>query len=143
MTVKAILSAKGSEVLTIEPNTNVAAAARLLAERKIGALVVTGADRRVIGIVSERDLVQELAAHGAASLDLPLTDVMTRKVTTCSASDTISSVMEKMTAGKFRHLPVIEQGRLVGIVSIGDVVKYRLHEMEREQSALRDYIQTA
>jgi len=143
MTVKAILSAKGSEVLTIEPNTNVAAAARLLAERKIGALVVTGADRRVIGIVSERDLVQELAAHGAASLDLPLTDVMTRKVTTCSASDTISSVMEKMTAGKFRHLPVLEQGRLVGIVSIGDVVKHRLQQMEREQSALRDYIQTA
>ena len=109
----------------------------------IGGFIVTGADRRVIGIVSERDLVQELAAHGAASLDLPLTDVMTRKVTTCSASDTISSVMEKMTAGKFRHLPVLEQGRLVGIVSIGDVVKHRLQQMEREQSALRDYIQTA
>ena len=143
MTVKAILSAKGSDVLTIEPTTNVAAAAKLLAERKVGALVVTGADRRVIGIVSERDLVQELAAHGAAALDLPLTDVMTRKVTTCSVTDTISSVMEKMTAGKFRHLPVIDQGRLAGIVSIGDVVKYRLNEMEREQSALRDYIQTA
>jgi len=74
---------------------------------------------------------------------LALTEVMTRKVTTCSASDTICSVMERMTAGKFRHLPVLEQGRLAGIVSIGDVVKHRLQEMEREQSALRDYIQTA
>ena len=143
MTVKAILSAKGTEVLTIEPTTNLAVAARLLSERKIGALVVTGPDNRVVGIVSERDIVQELAAHGPAALDLALTEVMTRKVTTCSASDTISSVMERMTAGKFRHLPVVEQGRLAGIVSIGDVVKYRLHEMESEQSALRDYIQTA
>jgi CBS domain-containing protein len=143
MTVKAILSAKGTDVLTIDPTTNVAAAAKLLAERKIGALVVTGPDRRVVGIVSERDIVQELAAHGAASLDLPLTDVMTRKVTTCTAADTICSVMERMTTGKFRHLPVVDQGRLVGIVSIGDVVKHRLQEMEHEQSALRDYIQTA
>jgi CBS domain-containing protein len=143
MTVKAILSTKGTDVLTIEPTANLAAAAKLLAERKIGALVVTGPDRRVIGIVSERDIVQELAAHGAAAFDLPLTDVMTRKVMTCSASDTIISVMERMTAGKFRHLPVVDQGRLVGIVSIGDVVKHRLQEMEREQSALRDYIQTA
>ena len=143
MTVKAILSVKGTEVLTIEPTTNLAAAAKLLAERKIGALVVTGPDQRVVGIVSERDIVQQLAAHGPAALDLALTEVMTRKVTTCSASDTISSVMEQMTAGKFRHLPVLEQGRLAGIVSIGDVVKHRLQEMEREQSALRDYIQTA
>jgi len=143
MTVKAILSVKGTEVLTIEPTTTLAAAAKLLAERKIGALVVTGPDQRVVGIVSERDIVQELAAHGPAALDLALTEVMTRKVMTCSVSDTISSVMERMTAGKFRHLPVIEQGRLAGLVSIGDVVKYRLHEMEREQSALRDYIQTA
>jgi CBS domain-containing protein len=143
MTVKAILSAKGCEVVTIEPTTKLAAAVRLLTERKIGALVVTGADRRVIGIVSERDIVQELAAHGAASLDLPLTDVMTREVMTCRLTDTISSVMERMTRGKFRHLPVVEQGRLAGIVSIGDVVKHRLEEMEREQSAMRDYIQTA
>ena len=143
MTVKAILSVKGTEVLTIEPTTSLAAAAKLLAERKIGALVVTGPDQRVVGIVSERDIVQQLAAHGPAALDLALTEVMTRKVTTCSASDTISSVMEQMTAGKFRHLPVVEQGRLAGLVSIGDVVKHRLQEMEREQSALRDYIQTA
>ena len=143
MTVKAILSAKGTDVLTIEPTTNLAAAAKLLADRKIGALVVTGPDRRVIGIVSERDIVQEIAAHGAAAFDFALTEVMTRKVMTCSMSDTVSTVMERMTQGKFRHLPVIEQGRLAGIVSIGDVVKHRLHEMEHEQSVLRDYIQTA
>jgi CBS domain-containing protein len=143
MTVKAILSAKGTDVVTIEPTAKVAAATELLAARRIGALVVTGADNRVVGIVSERDIVQELAAHGAASLDLPLTDVMTRKVVTCSAADTIASVMEHMTAGKFRHLPVVDQGRLAGIISIGDVVKYRLREMEREQSAMRDYILTA
>lgn len=143
MTVKAILSVKGSEVTTIEPTTNLAAAAKLLAERRIGALVVTSPDQCVVGIVSERDLVKELAAHGANALVLPLTDVMTRKVMTCGVGDTISSVMERMTQGKFRHMPVVERGRLVGIVSIGDVVKHRLQEMEREQSALRDYIQTA
>ena len=134
---------KALEEMLAEAERNRAEAAKLLAERKIGALVVTGPDQRVVGIVSERDIVQELAAHGPAALDLALTEVMTRKVTTCSASDTISSVMERMTAGKFRHLPVLEQGRLAGIVSIGDVVKHRLQEMEREQSALRDYIQTA
>jgi CBS domain-containing protein len=143
MTVKTILSAKGGSVVTIEPNTNLAVAAKRLAERRIGALVVTGADQRIVGIVSERDIVKELAERGATALDLPLTDVMTRKVMTCGSSDTISSVMERMTRGKFRHLPVVEQGRLVGIVSIGDVVKHRLEQMEREQSALRDYIQTA
>jgi CBS domain-containing protein len=143
MTVKAILTNKGSNILTIEPTADVAAAARILAERRIGALVVTGPERRVIGIVSERDLVRVLAERGSAALDLALTEVMTRKVATCSPADTISSIMERMTDGKFRHVPVVEQGRLVGIVSIGDVVKYRLREMEQEQAALRDYIQTA
>src|SRR5205823_7656572 len=133
----------GSTVATIDPTTNVAAAAKILAERRIGALVVTGAEGRVIGIVSERDIVQALAAHGSAALDLPLTEVMTRKVATCSHSDTISSIMGWMTEGKFRHVPVVEQGRLAGIVSIGDVVKHRLEEMEREQTAMRDYILTA
>src|SRR5262245_3686483 len=98
MTVKAILSVKGGNVVTIEPNTNVLAAAKLLAERRIGALVVTGPDHRVVGIVSERDIVQRLAAQGPATLELPLTDVMTRKVMTCTPADTISSVMERMTA---------------------------------------------
>jgi CBS domain-containing protein len=143
MTVKAILSLKGTDVVTIEPNASVSAAMQQLTTRKIGALVITGADRRVIGILSERDIVHKLAEKGAEVLDHPLSEIMTRKVTTCSQTDTISSVMERMTQGKFRHLPVTDQGRLVGIVSIGDVVNYRLVEMEREQSALRDYIQTA
>jgi CBS domain-containing protein len=143
MTVKAILSAKGGGVETIDPNANLAAAVKRLAERRIGALVITGAEHRIVGILSERDIVLKLAARGAAALDMSLADVMTRKVMTCSPADTISSVMERMTQGKFRHLPVVEQGRLVGIVSIGDVVKRRLEQMEREQSALRDYIQTA
>jgi CBS domain-containing protein len=143
MTVKAILSVKGADVATIDPTSNVGTAARMLAERRIGALVVTGPDKRVVGIISERDIVRAFAERGGSVNDTPLTEVMTRKVVTCAPSDTISSLMERMTSGKFRHLPVIEQGRLAGVVSIGDVVKYRLHEMESEQAALRDYIQTA
>ena len=102
-----------------------------------------GPDRRVIGILSERDIVRALAERGAGVLAEPLSQVMTRKVVTCSQSDTVGALMERMTTGKFRHLPVIEQDQLVGIVSIGDVVKQRLHEMEQESAALRDYIQTA
>ena len=143
MNVREILAVKGRDVATIEPNVNLAAAAKCLAERRIGALVVTGAAGRIVGILSERDIVQALAARGVAALETQVSEVMTRKVTTCTESDTISSIMELMTAGKFRHVPVIEQNRLAGIVSIGDVVKHRLREMEHEQEALRDYIQTA
>jgi CBS domain-containing protein len=143
MTVKSILSAKGDEVVTIEPNASLTAAVKQLVERNIGALVVTGADSRVVGILSERDIVQQLAASGTAALERPVSEAMTRKVMTCALSDTISSVMERMTQGKFRHLPVVEQSRLAGIVSIGDVVKHRLRQMEQESAALRDYIQTA
>ena len=143
MTVKTILAAKGGDIVTIEPTANLAAAVRLLAERRIGALLVLGADRRIAGILSERDIVRVLAQHGASVLAQPLSQVMTRKVVTCSPSETIGVIMERMTAGKFRHVPVIEQDQIVGIVSIGDVVKYRLQEMEHESAALRDYIQTA
>ena len=143
MTVQSILSEKGGKVVTIQPTASLADAAKLLAECRIGALVVTGAGDRVIGIVSERDIVRILAARGAVGLGLPLTDVMTRKVVTCECSSTVSAVMELMTAGKFRHVPVVDGEKLTGIISIGDVVKLRLREMEREQAALRDYIQTA
>lgn len=143
MIVKTILSAKGSDVATIAPTSTLAEATRILAKRKIGALVVTGAGGRITGIVSERDIVRALANSGAKALDLPLTDVMTRKVITCAPADTVSVLMERMTAGKFRHLPVVEDDRLVGIISIGDVVKLRLMELQYEQDALRDYIQTA
>jgi CBS domain-containing protein len=143
MTVKAILSTKGSEVTTIEPTATLEAAIGILAERRIGALVVLGADRRLIGILSERDIVRALAAQGTTALQETLSQVMTRKVHTCTSTETVSAIMEQMTTGKFRHIPVVEQDRLVGIVSIGDVVKHRLMEMEREAAALRDYIQTA
>lgn len=143
MTVKSILSSKGRDVTTIEPNATLEAAIALLAQHRIGALVVLGPERRVIGILSERDIVRTLAARGAAALTAPLAQAMTRKVSTCTDADTVSAIMEQMTAGKFRHVPVVDQDRLVGIVSIGDVVKHRLQEMERDQKALRDYIQTA
>ncbi len=143
MTVKAILARKGSDVLTAEPTASLADAVKLLNTRRIGALVVTGPDRRIIGILSERDIVRTVAEKGEGALAGSVADAMTRKVVTCTMSDTVAELMERMTEGKFRHVPVLEQGRLAGIVSIGDVVKSRLHEMEQETDALRDYIRTA
>jgi CBS domain-containing protein len=143
MTVSTILAGKGHEVITIEPAASLNAAVRLLAEHRIGAAPILGADRRIVGILSERDIVRALAERGAAALDEPVSQVMTRKVSTCNERETVITIMERMTAGKFRHVPVVDQGRLVGIVSIGDVVKHRLHVMERESAAMRDYILTA
>jgi len=143
MTVSIILAGKGREVVAIEPNANLAAAVALLAEKRIGALLILGADRRVVGILSERDIVRALAERGAAALDEPVSGAMTRKVSTANERETVASIMERMTTGKFRHIPVVDQGRLTGIVSIGDVVKHRLQEMERDSAAMRDYILTA
>ena len=143
MIVKTILSAKGNDVISIEPTATLETAVRTLAEHRIGALLVLGTDRRVIGILSERDIVRVLAEQGAGVLSQPLSQIMTRKVVTCTSSETIGVIMERMTAGKFRHVPVVEQEQVIGVVSIGDVVKYRLQGMEHESAALRDYIQTA
>ena len=143
MTVGIILAAKGREVVCIQPTASLADAARLLAEKRIGAVVVLGAEHRVIGILSERDIVRALAERGAAALTEPVSCTMSRKVTTCHETETAITIMGRMTEGKFRHVPVVDQGRLTGIISIGDVVKHRLHEMEREAAALHDYIQTA
>ncbi len=143
MTVKTILSAKGSEVITIGPNATLEEAIAVLNKHRIGAVVVLGAEQRVIGILSERDIVRALADRGAAAVKEPLAQTMTRVVVTCGEADTVSEIMERMTRGRFRHIPVVEQDRLIGIISIGDVVKQRLGEMERESEALRDYIQTA
>ncbi len=143
MTVKAILATKGREVMIIEPTAVLETAIATLAEHRIGALIVLGPERRIMGILSERDIVRALAERGAAALREPLSQVMTRKVSICNESETVCSIMEQMTTGKFRHLPVVEQDRLIGIVSIGDIVKHRLMEMEHESEALRDYIQTA
>jgi len=143
MTVKALLSRKGRDVVTIAPAATLSEAAKLLAERRIGAVVVTGADHRVAGILSERDIVRALGQRGASALDENVAAVMTRKVTTCNEADTVVAIMERMTAGKFRHVPVVEQGKLIGVISIGDVVKHRVEEIEGETNALREYIATA
>jgi CBS domain-containing protein len=142
MTVSTILADKGREVVTIAPGASLADAVQLLAVKRIGSALILGADRRVVGIISERDIVQALAERGAAVLTEPVSQAMTREVETCNESESICNIMERMTEGKFRHVPVVDRGRLVGIVSIGDVVKHRLNEMERESSLMRDYIQT-
>ena len=143
MTVKAILSTKGSDVTTTDPTATLESGIRILAEREIGALVVLDAQQRVIGVLSERDVVRALAERGASALTEPLARVMTPKISTCTQSDAVNSIMEQMTADKFRHVPVVEEERLVGIVSIGDVVKHTLMGMKLESEALHDYIQTA
>ena len=143
MIVKSILSAKGSDVISIEPTATLETGVAMLAKHRIGALLVFGPDRRVIGILSERDIVRVLAERGAAALKEPLSQVMTRNVVTCSQSDSVGVLMERMTTGRFRHLPVVEQDQVIGLVSIGDMVKHRLQEIEEEAGALRDYIQTA
>lgn len=143
MTVKAILSRKGSDVVTVDPNALLGEAVRLLATHRIGAVVATGAHRRIVGILSERDIVRALAQRGPGALEEPVAEVMTRKVVTCAESDTVAALMERMTKGKFRHLPVIDRGRLAGLVSIGDIVKFRVEEMEHESNALKEYILTA
>jgi len=143
MTVSVILAGKGRDVASIEPNATLSAAIRMLADKRIGALLILGADHRVIGVLSERDIVRSLAERGAEALDEPVSRTMTRNVSTCTEKETISSIMERMTEGKFRHMPVVEQGRLVGIISIGDVVKHRVREMERDSAAMHDYILSA
>lgn len=143
MIIKSILAAKGSSVISIEPNASLEIAVKTLAKHRIGALLVLGPDRRVIGIVSERDVVRVLAERGAGVLAEPVSQVMTRRVVTCSPTDSVGVLMELMTTGKFRHLPVVDHDQVIGIISIGDVVKHRLQEIEQESAALRDYIQTA
>jgi CBS domain-containing protein len=147
MNVKAILAAKsrnlGGDVISIDLSADLTAAARLLGAHRIGAVVIRGVGGRLAGILSERDNVRAIYGQGAEALALPVRQVMTRNVSTCVESDTIASVMERMTDGKFRHMPVLRNGELIGLVSIGDVVKHRVGEIEQESEALRDYIRTA
>jgi CBS domain-containing protein len=142
MTVRAILDAKGHHVESVEPGAKLSAAIKRLNERKIGALLVMDKGH-MEGILSERDIVRVLGERGAQVLEEPVSAVMTRKVISCKPSDTVSAIMEMMTLGKFRHLPVIHDGSVVGLISIGDIVKQRVQEYEAEQEALRDYIKTA
>jgi CBS domain-containing protein len=142
MHVQNIIRSKGGRVVTTPPEATVAQATRLLRENRIGAVVVTGPSGTVVGILSERDIVRGLAEHGASLLDLPVDRLMTRSVMTCTPRSHIEDIMRDMTAGRFRHIPVVEAGRLNGIVSIGDVVKYRLEQLETETEQLQTYIQS-
>lgn len=143
MNVKAILAAKGGDTINIEPTADLAAAAKLLSKHRIGAVIITGAGGRLAGILSERDIVRAMAEHGVDALAVSVGQVMTRNVMTCGENDSIADIMERMTSGKFRHLPVLRDGQLIGVVSIGDVVKQRVGEIEQDAEALREYIQTA
>ena len=147
MNVKTILAAKkrtlGGDIICIEPTADLSAAAKLLSTHRIGAVLIRGAGGRIAGILSERDIVRALSEHGAAALNLPVGQVMTRNVATCEEDDSVASIMERMTAGKFRHLPVVAKEELIGLISIGDVVKHRVEEVETESEAMRDYIRTA
>ena len=139
MTVKAILSAKGRDVVTVAPQTSLSDLCTLLAGKKIGAVVITDEGRRVLGIISERDVVRAVARGPGALFD-PVSMHMTREVVTVREDVTVASLMSQMTQGRFRHLPVVVEGQLAGLISIGDVVKHRLEEMESEREALKEYI---
>lgn len=143
MTVKAILDAKGRDVMTVRPDATLGEAAKLLAEHRIGALVVTKGDNRIAGILSERDIVRIVGEEGASALSLPVSNAMTASVKLCRENNTAMELMEIMTKGRFRHLPVEENGRLDGIISIGDVVKQRIEEVVREAEEMKSYIATA
>ncbi len=140
MTVAAVLSEKGREVVTTSAAASIAGAIDTLAKHRIGALVVVDHDDRIVGILSERDVVRAIAAQGERVLSTPLSTVMTRAVVTCSESETINEVMTRMTRGRFRHLPVVDGDRLTGIISIGDVVKARIEQVERRGRGMRAYI---
>ena len=142
MTVRAILDTKGHQILSVPPEAKMSEAIKLLSERRIGAVLVMS-QGQIEGILSERDIVRVLGERGAAVLDEPVSTVMTRKVVNCRPNDTVAAIMEMMTLGKFRHLPVVDGERVVGLISIGDIVKWRVQEYENEQEALRTYIKTA
>ncbi|THD45629.1 MAG: CBS domain-containing protein [Bradyrhizobium sp.] len=143
MTVARILAEKGRDVLTTQPHRTLKEVAAQLAAKGVGAVVVSDAAHAVLGILSERDIVRAIGTGPASALEEPVSRYMTARVTTVEETTTIDEAMEMMTNGRFRHLPVVERGRLVGIVSIGDIVKRHVHTIDSERRALRDYIATA
>jgi CBS domain-containing protein len=143
MTVSTILAVKGHDVVTSPPHRTMQETAKVLAERRIGAILVTGADGSLKGILSERDIVRAVANAGPDALKDPISQHMTTNVITCEETDLIGDVMEEMTKGRFRHLPVVKDGKLAGMISIGDVVKQKIADTEAESRSLRDYIQMA
>jgi CBS domain-containing protein len=140
MNVETILRNKGDWVATIRPDATIAAAVEILNRERIGALVVSADGNSVDGMVSERDIVIALDDYGGALLSRPIDEIMTRDVVTCDPADTVQELMAEMTHRRFRHIPVVRDGRLRGIVSIGDVVKNRLDEVEFEANSLRSFI---
>lgn len=143
MLVQTILNVKGTDVVSVLPTETVAEAVATLHRHRIGAVLVRDEIGALLGILSERDIVRTLGSRGPEALGQSIGDVMTKNVVTCSDGETIDSVMSRMTRGRFRHLPVAEGGRLTGIVSIGDVVKARIEQVEREAEEMRAYIATA
>ena len=140
MTVARILAVKGRDVVTTQPHRTLREVADLLARKSIGAVLVTSSDGHVLGIISERDIVRAVALDGPGALARTVGECMTADVAVCEEIDTIAEIMETMTRCRFRHMPVVENGRVVGIISIGDVVKSRLAETVREAQALKEYI---
>lgn len=142
MNVATILKSKGRTVATMKPSAPMSEVAEMLSTRKIGAIVVVADQGRLAGIISERDLVRAIAERGASALTLPVEDFMTRTIVTCNEGTSVDELMELMTNGRFRHVPVVEAEALVGIVSIGDVVKHHLADMALEVTAMRSYLAT-
>ena len=142
MYVDSILKHKGQDVVSAVPTDEIVETARLLNRHRIGAVVVRGADGHVVGILSERDIVRGIAEKGPACLSLKVADLMTRDVVSCRPNDSIDDIMALMTERRIRHLPVMQDGQVVGVISIGDVVKRRIAEIESEASSLREYIAT-
>ena len=140
MNVAAILRQKGRAVTTAGPSMTLLEVANKLAAKRIGAIVIVGARGEVAGIISERDIVRALAQQGPSCLSQPVSEIMTKQVVTCQETETLDELMAMMTARRFRHLPVVTDGALVGIISIGDVVKHHVAEVESEAIAMREYI---
>jgi CBS domain-containing protein len=143
MSVSQILSAKGHDVVTAKSTDTVQSVAQLLAMKRIGAVIIVNSAGKIEGIVSERDIVRVIAADGASALDLKVNAVMTSKVKTCTETDSETELMALMTANRIRHLPVVSNGKLLGMISIGDVVKHRIEAIEHEAQDLKAYISSA
>ncbi len=139
MKVSSVLEAKGNDVFTVRPEETIDTLSHRLRALHVGAIIVSSDGETVDGIISERDVAYGLAEHGAELLDRKVSDLMTRSVVTCTRESTIAELMKLMTQRRIRHLPVVENGRLVGVISIGDIVKYRLSEMQLEANVMRDY----
>ncbi len=142
MQVSTVLGQKGDRVVAVSPSDSIANVAAVLSTNMIGAVLVRAADGAVLGVLSERDIVRGVARSGVDCLDQTAADLMTKDVITCDAADTVNDVMATMTEHRIRHVPVMRDGALAGVISIGDVVKNQLAEIERERQALRDYIST-